>query len=240
MKHYIPNSISLVNLFCGCCALVSILYGLFIQAFWFLFVGATADFLDGMIARWLKVKSALGKELDSLADMVTFGVVPGTIVYMLLVSNDSPDLIMLDLSLAALPAFILTLFAALRLAKFNLDTRQAENFIGLPTPSCAMFTTGLMLIYHFDSFGWRGLVSNPYFLYGCIALFSYLLVSEIPMFSFKFKVLKWKGNEIKFIFAAIAVTLLILLQEAAISFIVLVYILITTTRYWLSRNEVKN
>ena len=94
----------------------------------------------------------MGKELDSLADMVTFGVVPGTIIYMLLVSHEASNVIALELKWSAMPAFILTLFAALRLAKFNLDTRQAENFIGLPTPSCAMFTTGLMLIYHFDSF----------------------------------------------------------------------------------------
>ena len=240
MKHYIPNSISLINLFCGCCALVSILYGLFIEAFWFLFAGAAADFLDGMIARWLKVKSALGKELDSLADMVSFGVVPGMIIYMLLVGHDASGNVTFSLQLNAAPAFILTLFAALRLAKFNIDTRQAENFIGLPTPSCAMFTTGLMLIYHFDSFGLRDFVSNPYFLYGCVILFSYLLVSEIPMFSFKFTALKWKGNEIKFIFAAIAVSLLVLLQEAAVSFIVVIYILFTTTRYWWTRNDVKN
>lgn len=227
MRKNIPHIITSINLFCGCCALACIFYSLFFQAFLFLFVGAWADYFDGMAARVLKVKSDLGKELDSLADMVSFGVVPGAIIYMLLVRGlnknfeDYPQYLIL----AALPAFLITVFAALRLAKFNLDTRQSESFIGLNTPSCTIFTVGLMLIYHYDSYGLRELVISPFFLYPVIVGLSYLLIAEIPMFSFKFKDFQWAGNEIRFIFAFFALVLLILFKEAAFSLIILLYIL---------------
>ncbi len=240
MKKYIPNAITLLNLFCGCAALVCVLYGYFINAFWFLFIGGLADYLDGMVARWLKVNSTLGKELDSIADMVSFGVVPGAIIYMLLnaglryseqlaqggaVQLLQPTL-SFDLSYAALPAFLISVFAGLRLARFNLDTRQSEDFIGLATPSTTLFVVGLMLIFHFNSYGLRTLVVSPYFLIPIILLFSYLMVSELRMFSFKFKGFRWEGNEIRFIFAAIAILLLVFLREAAFATTVLVYIAI--------------
>ncbi len=227
MKKNIPHIITSVNLFCGCCALACIFYNQFFQAFIFLFIGAWADYLDGMVARTLKVKSLLGKQLDSLADMVSFGVVPGAIIYMLLVRGMTKNFVEFPqyLILAGLPAFLITVFAALRLAKFNIDTRQSENFIGLNTPSCTIFTVGLMLIYHYDSYGLRELVINPYLLYPTILVLSYLLIAEIPMFSFKFKEFKWAGNEIRFIFAIIALIFLIIFKEAAFSLIIVLYIL---------------
>ena len=162
--------------------------------FGFLFVGGIADYADGMIARWLKVKSPLGKELDSLADMVSFGVVPGAIIYMLLtkseISMGSEPLIYWW----ALPGFLISVFAGLRLAKFNLDERQIEEFMGLNTPTCAMFIAGLMLIYHYNTAGLSEFVTEPLFLYSVVIVFSFLLIAEIPMFSFKFKGLKWRGN----------------------------------------------
>lgn len=227
MRKNIPNIITSINLFCGCCAIVCIFYGRFFNAFLFLFVGAWADYFDGLVARSLNVKSELGKELDSLADMVSFGVVPGAIIYMLLVRGmiknfeEFPQYLIL----AGLPAFLITVFAALRLAKFNIDTRQTENFIGLNTPSCTIFTVGLMLIYHYDSYGLKALVINPWFLYPTIVVLSYLLVAELPMFSFKFKKFSWAGNEMRFIFLIAAFLFLILFKEVAFSLIIILYVL---------------
>ena len=226
MKKNIPHIITSINLFCGCCALACIFYNQFFQAFIFLFVGAWADYFDGMAARILDVRSELGKELDSLADMVSFGVVPGAICYMLLVRGLDKNFEEFPqyLILAALPAFIITVFSALRLAKFNLDTRQTENFIGLNTPSCTIFTVGLMLIYHYDSYGLRDFVINPLFLYPVILILSYLLIAELPMFSFKFKNLKWAGNENRITFVIASILFLILFKEVAFSLIIMLYV----------------
>jgi CDP-diacylglycerol---serine O-phosphatidyltransferase len=226
MKKNIPNFITLLNLFFGCCAIASVLYGQFVQAFWFSLASGVADYLDGACARMLKVKSPLGQQLDSLADMVSFGVAPGAVVYMLLVKGlAGNDVLPIQLTLAASPAFLITLFAALRLANFNIDTRQTENFIGMPTPSCAMYAIGLLLIYHFDSFGLGNVVTNPLFLYLNIPVLCWLMVAGLPMFSLKFKNLAWAGNEIRFIFAAFSVVLLVLLREAAFPFIILGHVL---------------
>lgn len=227
MKKNIPHIITSINLFCGCCALACVFYSQFFQAFVFLFVGAWADYFDGMAARMLKVKSDLGKELDSLADMVSFGVVPGAIIYMLLVRGLDKNFEEFPpyLILAALPAFLITVFAALRLAKFNLDTRQSENFIGLNTPSCTIFTVGLMLIYHYDSYGLKDFVINPFFLYPTILVLSYLLIAELPMFSFKFKNFQWVGNESRFLFILLSLLFLFIFKEVAFSLIIMLYVL---------------
>lgn len=223
MKRHIPNGITLLNLIFGCCAVGAIFYGDFITAFWCLLAAAAADFADGLAARSLGVSSPLGKELDSLADMVSFGFAPGAIYYYLL-------LIAFDVEASGtihyigVPAFVVTAFSGLRLAKFNLDTRQSESFIGLPTPASTLFTVGVMLIYHYNSFGLGYLMVNPVFLFVCIVGLSYLLVAEIPMFSLKFKSFGWKGNEVKFIFAGITVILLILAKEAAFLLVILLYI----------------
>ena len=226
MKKYIPNAITLVNLFCGCCALISVFNEMYIAVFCFLFVGGLADYADGFVARALGVHSILGKELDSLADMVSFGVVPGAILYSLLSNHPMTEAYFFDqINLMALPAFLITLFSCLRLAKFNLDTRQSEDFIGLNTPSVTMFVTGLMLIYHLDSFGMGDLVYHPYFLYPLILILSYLLVAELPMFSMKFKGMKWAGNERRIIFLILAFTSLFFLREVSFSLMIFLYVL---------------
>lgn len=227
MKKNIPNAITLFNLFCGCCALASIFYGQFVQAFWFSLAGGVADYLDGTAARWLNVKSPLGKELDSIADMVSFGVVPGTILYILLVKGlKGMDELPIELTLVAAPAFLVSVFSGLRLAMFNLDTRQTDNFIGVPTPAATLYTLGLLLIFHFDTYGLAEFVTNPVFLGINIVALSYLLVSEIPMFSFKFKKLTWKGNEIRFVFLGASVLALLFLQEFAFFLMILIYVLL--------------
>jgi len=242
MKKYIPHIITATNLFFGCCAVVSVLYGGFVEAFVFLFLGGLCDFADGFVARLLNVRSELGKELDSLADMVSFGVVPGAILFTLL-NDGTPTTIgdeTLDELAIGLPGFLLTVFAGIRLAKFNLDTRQTEEFIGLPTPSATMFVTGLMLIYHFDTFGGRELVSNTYFLYGVIILFSFLLISEIPMFSLKFKGGQWKGNEVRYIFMLLAVGMLPFLREASFSILIVLYVLFSFGKWMRSSGSAQH
>jgi CDP-diacylglycerol--serine O-phosphatidyltransferase len=233
MKKNIPNAITLLNLFSGCCALASVFYGQFDQVLFFSLVSMAADYLDGMVARALKVKSPLGQQLDSLADMVSFGVVPGAIIYMLLVKGLSgAEVFPIELTIAASPAFLISLFAALRLGRFNLDLRQAEHFLGLPTPSCAAYAVGLMMIYRHDSFGLAQLICHPVFLYLNIPLLCWLMVANFTMFSLKLKNFAWEGNEIRYIFAAVSVLLLLWLREAALSFIIVVYVLISAVHHF--------
>lgn len=226
MKKHIPNTITLINLFCGCCALANIFYGQFMEAFWFSLASGIADYLDGGLARKLNVHSPLGKELDSIADMVSFGVVPGAIFYMLLMKGfKGIDVLPIQLTFAAAPAFLISVFAGLRLAMFNLDTRQSENFIGLNTPATTIFAIGLMLVFHYNSYNLAETVTNPWLLYPIIVVLCYLLVVEFPMFSFKFKNLAWKGNEIRLTFIIISIGLLLALKEVALSLIIVLYIL---------------
>lgn len=236
MKQHLPNSITLLNLVLGCCAVISILDGEYLPAFWFVLAAVAADFADGLVARLLGVSSEIGKQLDSLADMVSFGVVPGAIYYSLLSTALYDGAYLAEgVQYWALPGFLVTAFSCLRLAKFNLDTRQSDGFIGLPTPSSTMFTVGLMLMYTFDTFGLREWIGHPVFLLSCIVALSYLLVAELPMFSLKIKSFTWRGNEIQFIFAGLTVVLLVLTQEAAFSLVVLLYVLFSIFRHLTKR-----
>ena len=158
--------------------------------------------------------------------MVSFGVVPGVILYTLISNHPiAEDYVFENINLLALPAFSVTLFSCVRLAKFNLDTRQTEDFIGLNTPSVTMFVTGLMLIYHFDSFGMGEMVYHPYILYPTILILSYLLIAELPMFSMKFKGIKWSGNKRRIVFMIIGLLAVIFLREVAFSLMIGLYIL---------------
>ena len=224
MKQHIPNALTLLNVFCGACALVSILGGRYTEGVSFLVVCLVADFLDGFAARLLNVKSEMGKELDSLADMVSFGVVPAAILYKLLTT--ATVFSFLQQSYYPLLAFVITAFSCYRLAKFNLDTRQTTDFIGLNTPTNTLFFVGLLFIKinHFE--GLEDLTSSTTFLYALIPISSYLLISEIPMFSLKIKGLQWQGNEARFIFAVLAVLLLVLMREAAVALLVVLYVVV--------------
>ncbi len=185
---FIPNLLTLLNLASGCIATVMALWGKFDMAFWMVVIAAVFDFSDGFAARALKAYSPMGKELDSLADMVSFGVAPSMAMFTLLQGKG------LEWTWAAL-AFVLAMFSALRLAKFNIDERQSEEFLGLPTPACALFFVSLGGI-----FGMTTLLSSPVFLFSAIAVFSLLMVSDIPMFALKFKSFKWQGNELRYCF----------------------------------------
>ena len=198
----IPNTITCLNLISGCIATYWAFQGDYRMALLFIVIGAVFDFFDGMVARLLHVSSPIGKELDSLADDITFGFAPSAIIFSYLshlTSYISP--------LIPYLAFIMAAFSALRLAKFNLDERQALGFIGLPTPANALFWGALIgglqgYDIHFEGIEWCIIAG--------VFISSYLLISEIPMFALKFKTWGWKGNEIKYIFLLTCIPMLFL------------------------------
>ena len=223
----LPNLLTLTNLLLGCASLLFLFTGAYDMVLYCLIGAAVADVFDGLAARALNIKSELGKELDSIADMVSFGLVPGAIFYVLLLAGEQGGTFQeLVFSWRAFPAFLLTAFSGLRLAKFNLDTRQSEEFLGLPTPSATFFTLGLLVIHANNTFGMGQLILQPWCLYLLLALLSWLLVSEIPLFSLKGKNLQWSENKLRLTFLAVAVLLLILYQAAAFVPIIIIYVLI--------------
>lgn len=233
MKQHIPNALTLANLFCGCCAILYILDRDPVTAAMFTLGSFLFDYADGMVARALGVSSPLGKELDSLADVVSFGVVPGMMIYIMLknsVCGDTdfiPGVRISGICLAALPAFVLSAFSAFRLGRFNLDTRQTTYFLGLSTPASTVFVLGLTLTAHHDLFDLRDLIQRPLVLYSVVAILSALLVSEIPMFGMKIKGLDLKSNLINLIFLALAIVLGVYLQEFALSVLIICYIVLS-------------
>lgn len=209
----IPNIITLCNAFFGCLAVLSIFSGQTVWLPWMLGICLLADFADGLAARLLKQSSPIGKELDSLADVISFGLVPGAIYYLLLCKSMGQEGLEFDNPKTYLSAlgFVMTAFSALRLAKFNTDSRQTEHFIGLNTPANTIFTLGLLLTVENNNLGLSQLLLNLPLLIILIGLFSFLLISEIPIFSFKFKSLGWSGNEIRFGFLIASLAALIIL-----------------------------
>ena len=197
MIKNLPNTITCCNLISGCIATGCAFYGLYQWAVLMIVVGAVFDFFDGMTARALGVSSPIGKELDSLADVVTFGVAPSAIVFYLFHQVHYPAVLIPLRHIIPYTAFIMAAFSALRLAKFNLDERQSTQFIGLPTPANALFWGSLVLGQH------AFLVSlkfNAVFLFLFMILFCWLLVCEVPMLALKFKDLSWEKNKVKYIF----------------------------------------
>lgn len=209
----IPNIITLCNAFFGCLAVLSIFSGQTDWLPWILGICLLADFADGLAARLLKQSSPIGKELDSLADVISFGLLPGAIYYLLLCKSLGLEGLEFDNPNSYLPAlgFVMTAFSALRLAKFNTDNRQTEHFIGLNTPANTIFTLGLLLTVENNNLGLSQLLLSFPLLISLIGIFSFLLVSEIPIFSFKFKSIGWSGNEIRFGFLIISLAALIIL-----------------------------
>lgn len=197
MKKHIPNTITCCNLICGAVATHFAFNANYKMAVTMIILGAVFDFFDGMTARLLHVSSPIGKELDSLADDITFGLAPSAILFSLLKEMPYPECLSPVQSYLPYLAFIMAAFSALRLAKFNLDERQSTSFIGVPTPANALFWGSLTVGLHDQ------LLSSP--TYVClilagILLFSYLLVAEIPLFALKFKTLTWKDNWVKYVF----------------------------------------
>jgi CDP-diacylglycerol--serine O-phosphatidyltransferase len=249
LKKHLPNAITCLNLLCGCLALTFIFNGDLVMGAYLVGAAAVADFFDGLLARALRVSSPIGKDLDSLADMVSFGVVPGAIMYQLLslprlaagqtVATSYLHVPSTGEFLLPFVGFLITIFSALRLAKFNNDTRQTTSFIGLPTPACTLVVASLPLILANDNFGVAGFILNLWLLLGLSVLLSGLLVAELPLFALKFKNLRWLGNRRRFLFVALALVLVSTLRAAGIPLAVLVYVLLSVPGRVRSREGVE-
>jgi CDP-diacylglycerol---serine O-phosphatidyltransferase len=218
----LPNFITLGNLLCGCLGIIMVLNSEFENASLLMLVALILDFLDGFVARLLKISSEIGKQLDSLADVVTFGVLPSLIIYKLLENAH------LETSYLKYIAFVMAAASALRLAKFNIDTRQSDSFIGLPTPANGMVVaTFPFLINDYGKLG--EFVNSPFTLIAYVLIFSFLLNAELPLFALKFKNFSWKDNQIKFIFLISCALLILAFQLAAVPLIILIYLLLSVT-----------
>lgn len=258
----IPNLFTAANLLCGSMAVIMALAGRIDIAPFAIFAGLLFDFLDGFLARKLGVSGEMGKQLDSLADMITFGLAPGVIMMVVIVTSIYMDSYVfaesfqshvhhemlrwfnalfynvpndMDASIKYLPlaALFIPFMSMFRLAKFNLDTRQSDSFIGIPTPMNTLFFMffPLCLAYYFDTWkntdGFFQLVFNPYFLVGLIVIMSTLLISEIPLFALKFKHFKWKGNEIRFLFLISSLIFILVFFVWSIPLIVFLYLILS-------------
>lgn len=224
MRRHIPNTITCCNLLSGCIAVTYAFQEAYLIAFLFVIAGAVFDFFDGLSARALKVSSPIGKELDSLADVITFGFAPASMVFGWLRECADAHLDMAFALMMPFVAFLLVVFSALRLAKFNVDERQTSSFIGLPTPANALYWGALVVGSH------DKVIAAPYgwiVIIGMVLLFSWLLVAEIPMFSLKFKNLSWKSNRTAYIFLLVSLLLLVLLGLNGLSAVIGWYIVLS-------------
>ena len=220
IKRHIPNLITCGNLVCGCFAILSSFAQQQERAVYLIFLAAILDFLDGFAARVLKVQSPLGKQLDSLADMVTFGVAPGILLYHLMISKG------LGTPLSYI-SFSIIVFSALRLAKFNIDTRQTHSFIGLPTPANTLFISSLILLDAHSSPAVKDMLLAPGILVAVSIVFSLLMIAEIPMFSLKFKNFRWTDNKVQFLFLGISLSLMAIFFYIAIPIIIILYVVLS-------------
>lgn len=226
MKKHIPNFITCLNLFSGCIGILMVLKGDYTAAFYCVLASGIFDFCDGLVARLLRVHSLIGKELDSLADVISFGLQPAMLMYMLLknVSNNE-----------YLPyaGFLIAIFSALRLAKFNIDERQTSDFIGVNTPMNTFFIFSLPFIGE----KYPIIISSPYLLIGITIVTSLLLVSEMKLFSMKLNSLAWVDNKYKYIFLMLSVVLVVALKLIAIPIILVLYIAFSYLHFGLKKTD---
>ena len=243
----IPNLFTLLNLVFGCIAIVFVLQTgqslVYIDrdgfTSWdlperiaigsiFIFAASVIDFLDGFVARLFKASSEMGKQLDSLADVVSFGVAPALILYQLLRISFAKEADGLDVSAAALlPAFLIPCAGAWRLARFNIDTTQQFSFKGIPIPAAGITIASLPLIIHYQQLNLQEILINKWLIYGIILLLSYLMVSNIPLMSLKFKDSSLKNNMPKYILAAIAIFAALVLKWVAIPVVFIAYVIVS-------------
>jgi CDP-diacylglycerol---serine O-phosphatidyltransferase len=240
MVKHLPNMITSLNLLCGAVAILFTVSGDLIIAGIFVMMGIFFDFFDGLVARSFNAQSEIGVQLDSLADMVTCGVVPGLVMVQLLQLSFYGEMRPLTDVFSArawntgidsyypLIGLLIIVASAYRLAKFNVDTRQTHHFIGLPTPANALLILSLPLIFEFQyTHTIENILFNKWFLIGLTLVSSFLLNSEIPLFAFKFKTWDLKSNLIRYIFAALALLLLIVLKFLAIPLLILIYVVMS-------------
>lgn len=236
----IPNFITILNLLSGCLAILWSFDDLKISVM-FIFAAALFDFADGLAARLLKAYSNLGKELDSLADVVSFGVAPAMIMHHLLrmaiIDKDSSFTFETATGMQLiiiLAPFLLVAFSAIRLAKFNLDTRQQDSFIGLPTPASGILIASISFILLFSETDLKSnfLLSTPLLIF-LVLLLCFLMVSNIPMFSLKFKNLSFNDNKIRYVFLILAVFLVVFLKLWALPALIFAYIMLSVMNTWI-------
>lgn len=224
LKKSLPNGLTCCNLISGCIAVSYALGGDAQTALLFIIIGAVFDFFDGFTARALKVSSSIGKELDSLADDITFGFAPSAIAFMMLKQCAVPDSLLGAQKIYPYAAFVMAAFSALRLAKFNLDERQTSSFIGMPTPANALFWGALACSVNAE------LLASSAAAYIIILMVfgsSALLVSEIPMFALKFKNYSWKDNKVKYIFLALSLAVIIPFGIGGLAIAILLYLMLS-------------
>ncbi|MBM1106484.1 CDP-alcohol phosphatidyltransferase family protein [Aurantibacter crassamenti] len=243
MKRHIPNFITLLNVFCGCIACVFAVNNQLEIAAIFVFLGIFFDFFDGLAARLLDVRSELGVQLDSLADMITSGLVPGIVMYQLLRMaetggwNITASTSSMEVSIIPFFGFLITMASAYRLAKFNIDENQQDSFIGLPTPANALLIISLplIMIFHSNEF-LNDIILNEWFLLGLTLLSAYLLNSNIELFALKFKKWGFKENALRYIFIIISIVLLVTMKYIAVPLIIIFYILSSIVANMQSKN----
>ncbi|OZV67594.1 CDP-alcohol phosphatidyltransferase family protein [Winogradskyella aurantia] len=242
LKRHVPNAVTLLNLFSGCIAVIFAVNGNFIAAAFFVFLGIFFDFFDGLLARKLKVQSPLGIQLDSLADLVTSGVVPGIVMFKLIsLTVDAPNFndysehwnsVMhwqgFKLSVLPLIGLFIPLASAYRLAKFNLDEDQQTFFKGLPVPANTLLIMSFPLILEYqDNDIMNSIIINKWFLVGVTLLTCYLLNSRMKLFALKFKDFSFKNNAVRYVFIILSITVLLILHFAAIPLIIILYVLLS-------------
>ena len=235
IKKHIPNLITLLNLTCGLLAVIAIFRDQEAEAFWFVCLGIFFDFWDGFFARKYNVSGDLGLQLDSLADMVTCGVVPGLMIFKLIenlqIDSTSPYFLTEDtwyMGFVPYLGFLITLASCYRLAKFNIDTRQTDSFIGLPTPANAMFIMSLPMIRFSYEDQWAGmLVKNPFILLAITIISAYILNAEIPLFSLKIKEFTWAKYKMQILFLIGSLLSFFILGFVAIPLIIISYVLVS-------------
>ncbi len=255
IKKHIPNLFTLLNLLSGMIAVLMAVTDKLLPAAFFVFLGIFFDFFDGFFARKFKVEGELGKQLDSLADMVTSGVVPGIVMFQMMLFATKGKWFM-ELSsetgswqeyqeifyyFIPFTGLLITLAAAYRLANFNIDERQTGSFIGLPTPAMSIFVLSFPLIlFYSDNLFFIELLQNIYVLIGITILGSYLMNAEIPLFALKFKNYSWKGNEVKYVFLLATMGLMISLKTVAIPLIIILYIVLSIIDNWAKKKDLTN
>jgi len=234
-KRNIPNLITLLNLASGLFSIWAAFNGDLVTSSVFIFIAAVFDFMDGTVARLLNSITSIGKELDSLADIVSFGVAPGFIIYhLLLQSNFLPQAYVYDVNIIPFISFIIPLFGALRLAKFNIDVRQTNVFFGLPIPAVAIFIASIPLVIFFQlesgNFIHDLLIKallNSFFLILITVLLSVLMILDIQLFSLKFRGFTWNENRVRYLFLLISIVLIMIFYFISIPIIIFLYIIIS-------------
>ena len=230
MKKNIPNLITAFNLLAGLGGIYFCSKGNLLHASYTVFLAMVFDFLDGLFARALKTSSDFGKQFDSLADLVSFGIVPGFIVLNLLKSQSILEIIIIEKNVLPFIGFLIPLLSAARLAKFNTDTRQVNMFYGLPTPAHALFWASIPVVGSFSAENatiFNTIIVHPAFIVTAVVIFSLMMIVDIPMISLKFKNLKISDNWQRYILVAAIILLFAILKLYAIPFIIVVYVILS-------------